>query len=107
MESEFSVNTRTFVKEAFQIAEWALVVSALIVAGKKLDIPIATWSGYTFGGMLCFYLGVRMYALLEFARPQQTDHNFSTPRMIIIVCTSAIFGLGLSSLVNALIRAAG
>jgi hypothetical protein len=105
--SEFDKRTSAFVKEMFQIAEWALVVSALVVAGKKLDIPIAVASGYAFWALLCFYLGVRVSALLAFARRNSGPEQFSYQNLIIAVVASCTFGLGLGKLIEALVRAAG
>lgn len=94
---------RNFVKELFQIVEWAIVVAAILVAGKKLDIPLATGTGYVLYAFLCFYVGLRVDHLFGWARYGDKPRKGSYTGMTLSVLGASVFGMGLYTLVHAII----
>lgn len=98
------INLKSFVKELFQIVEWAIVVAAIQVAGEKLSLPIAIFAGWTLFIVLSFYVGVRIYDLTMWARFREGPRTHDISGLMFSSVVSLTFGTGLTMLIQALNR---
>lgn len=89
-----------FAKEVFQIVEWAIVVAAVQVLGKKLDLPLAELAGWVLFGILALYVGMRTEELVAWARKGRRPKIW--PGIILPLLAALTFGNALSALVIAL-----
>jgi cation transport ATPase len=99
-----SKSVRTFVKELFEIIEWAIVVAAIQVVGKKLELPVAQLIGLLLFVVLSFYVGMRIYDLSMWARFRGGPRTHDFSGFIFSFAVAASFGLGLSLLIQALTK---
>lgn len=91
---------KIFVKEVFQIVEWAIVVAAIQVAGTKLELPLATLAGGLLFVLLSLHVGIRSDELVAWARGGKRPAAWYGILLPLLVAMT--FGNALSTLVIAL-----
>jgi hypothetical protein len=105
LQTAFDRRVATFATEVFLIAEWVAIVAGFIIAGDKLNAPIATGFGYALGAVASFYVGVRIDTLVAYARYKDGPREFRRFHWIPTVIACLVFGLGLAKLTKTMIAA--
>lgn len=104
-QTDFERRVTTFSTEIFQLAEWVAVIAAFVIAGRKLDAPLAEGFGYALWLIASLHVGIKADNLVAYARYRDKPREFSKFGMLYTVVVGGIFGLGVGELIRTMMFA--